>query len=208
MDAVTSNAPIDPKLSEAIRHWNDYANESGQNVRVLFEAMTPVKDSLQIAQQIMDSVQHRGWTPGSAHWMKPAALFSAYQELTEIQLAAQERENDCCIRFLTTTLGTGKQVAEAMQGASTPQQVLASCMEASLNIVRQYQADISEQAETFSQIQSAYKAWLQRTLDSLSSRQAEETAASASLPPAASEPSLPVPATPSAQSEPEKDSGV
>lgn len=202
MDAVTPNATIDPKLFDAIKHWNDYANESGQNVRVIFEAMTPVKDSLQIARQVMESMQHTSWMPIGMPWMKPSALFSAYQELTEIQLAAQERESDCYIRFLTTTLGAGKQVAEAMQGATTPQQVLASYLEAGLNIVRQYQADVSEQASTLSEIQSAYNAWLQKTLENLG-RTAEESETSTSLPIVAPEPSLPaVPPPPAAAAAP------
>ncbi|MFB8829394.1 hypothetical protein ACE0DR_08470 [Azotobacter sp. CWF10] len=203
MDAVNANATIDPKLFDAIKHWNDYANESGQNARVLFEAMTPVKDSLQIARQVMESMQHTSWMPIGMPWMKPSALFSAYQELTEIQLAAQERESDCYIRFLTTTLGAGKQVAEAMQGATTPQQVLASYLEAGLNIVRQYQADVSEQASTLSEIQSAYNAWLQRTLENLGTRTAMESETSASLPIVAPEPSLPaVPPAPAASAAP------
>lgn len=205
MDAVIANAQIDPKLSDAIKHWNDYASESGQNVRAMFEAITPIKDTFQIAHQIMDSVQHTGWMPAGTNWMNPSALFAAYQELTEIQLAAQEKESDCCIRFLTTTLGAGKQVAEAMQGVSSPQQFLASYLEASLNIIRQYQADVTQQASIFVQIQSAYNAWLQKTLESLSTKTAPENVESLSMPPVPSE--LPAPAaaaaSPSAPEAPE-----
>ena len=43
MGATTTDTSIDPKLSEAIKRWSDYANESAQNVQVLFEAFTPVK---------------------------------------------------------------------------------------------------------------------------------------------------------------------
>ncbi|WP_349616647.1 hypothetical protein [Azotobacter salinestris] len=188
MDAVNANATIDPKLFDAIKHWNDYANESGQNARVLFEAMTPVKDSLQIARQVMESMQHTSWMPTGMPWVKPSVLFSAYQELTEIQLAAQEKESDCYIRFLTTTLGTGKQVAEAMQGASTPQQILASYLEAGLSIARQYQADASEHASALGQIRSAYNVWLQRTLENLGHETVEEPAPAAASQPAASPP--------------------
>ncbi|SEI55473.1 hypothetical protein SAMN04244572_02124 [Azotobacter beijerinckii] len=176
MDAITADAAIDPKLSEALKRWNDYASESAQNVQVLFEAITPVKDTLQIAQQITDSLQRTHWTPTGTNWVNPSALFTAYQELAEIQLAALEKESDCYIRFLTTTLGTGKQITEAMQGASSPQQFLASYLDASLNIVQQYQDDASKQASTLSQIQSAYSAWLQKTLESLSAKTSPEDA--------------------------------
>ncbi|MFC0709178.1 hypothetical protein [Azorhizophilus paspali] len=201
MDADTANATIDPKLSEALKHWNDYASESGRNARLIFEAMTPVNDSLRIVRQVMESMQFGGWSPTGMPWLKPSVLFSAYQELTEIHLAAQEKESDCYIRFLTTTLGTGKQVAEAMQGASTPQQILASYLEAGLSIAKQYQADASEHASALGQIRSAYNIWLQRTLENLGHETEEEPAPTAASQPAASPP----PAS-TAESAAEKDS--
>ena len=172
MDATTTDTSIDPKLSEAIKRWSDYANESAQNVQVLFEAFTPVKDTLQIAQQIMGTLQHVDWTSANANWANQSVLLGAYQELAEIQLAALEKESDCYVRFLTTTFGTGKQLAEATQGATSPQQLLASYLDASLDIVQQYQDDASKQASTLGQIQAAYNAWLQKTLEGLNAKTA------------------------------------
>lgn len=175
--ANTADTAIDPKLSEALKRWNDYASESAQSLKVLGEAFTPVKDALQIGQQVMTSLQSINWTPVDTNWTSPAALRAACQDLADIQWAALDRGGDCYIRFLTTTLGAGKQVAGALRGASSAQQLLGAYLGTSLDIVQQYQADAGEQAATLNQIQSAGNAWLQRTLESLSTKDAGKVAA-------------------------------
>lgn len=177
MKANTAAPAIDPKLSEALKRWNDYASESAQGLQALGEAFTPVKDSLQIGQQVLASMQRINWTPIDTNWTNPSALVAACQDLADIQLAALDRGGDCYIRFLTTTLGTGKQLAGALRGATSAQQLLGAYLGASLDIVQQYQADVGEQAATLNQIQSAGNAWLQRTLESLSAKDSGKTAA-------------------------------
>ncbi|MFD2837728.1 hypothetical protein ACFS3C_17715 [Azotobacter vinelandii] len=73
-------------------------------------------------------------------------------------------------------------------GASTPQQILASYLEAGLSIARQYQADASEHASALGQIRSAYNVWLQRTLENLGHETVEEPTPAAASQPAASPP--------------------
>ncbi|MCC6075628.1 hypothetical protein ACFPTX_06870 [Pseudomonas sp. GCM10022188] len=165
MTANTAVTEIDPKLAEALRRWSDYASESAQGLQELGEAFTPVKDALQIGQQIVTSMQRINWTPVDNNWTNPTALTAAYRDLADIQLAALDRGSDCYIRFLTTTLGAGKQLAGALRGVSSPQQLLAAYLGSSLDILQQYQADAEEQAATLNQIQSACNAWLQRMLE-------------------------------------------
>jgi len=168
MDASMTDTSVDPKLSEAIKRWSDYASESAQNLQVLFDAVQPFKDTLQVSQQVMGALQRTDWRSANSNWLSQSVLLGACQELMEIQLAALEKESDCYMGFLSTTFGAGRQVAEAMQGTSSPQQLLASCLDASLNIAQQYQNDASKQVSTLGQVQSAYNAWLQKTLESLS----------------------------------------
>lgn len=182
METITSpNAGSDTKLSEAIRHWNDYASESTQNLQDLFGAFTPLKDNLQVMQNLLQAL-YLGWTPAGLGRMNPAALTDACRELAEIQKAAQDKGSDCYQRLLNTTLSAGQQLAEAVQGATSPQDFLGSYLDASLGIVKQYQADANAQASAFCQIQSAYRAWLQKALENLYSQPMAETGAAPSIP--------------------------
>lgn len=177
MNAKTAATALDPKLAKALKRWNDYASESAKGLQVLGEAITPVKDALQVGQQVLTAMQRINWTPGDSNWSNPAALLAAWQDLVDIQLAALDRGSDGYIRLLTTTLGAGKQLAGAQRGATSPQQLLGAYLGASLDIVQQYQADAGEQAATLNQIQAAGNAWLQRTLEELSAKDAGKAAA-------------------------------
>lgn len=170
MTANTADTPIDPKLADALRRWNDYASASAQDLQALGGAFTPVKDALQIGQQVVMSMQRIDWTPGEPNWPNPSAMTAAGQDLADLQLAALEGGSECCERFLTTTLGGVRQVASALRGATSPQQMLAAYLDASLDIAQQFRADASAQAATLGQIQAACNAWLQRTLESLGTK--------------------------------------
>lgn len=182
MDNVTSpNAGIDTKLSEALKHWSDYASESPQNLQALFGSFNPLKDNVQIVQHMLQAL-YLGWTPASLGRMNPAALTDACRELAELQRAAQDKGTDCCQRFLNTTLSVGQQIAESVQGATSPQDFLGSYLDASLGILRQYEYNARAQATAFGKIQSAYRAWLQKTLENLYAQPMAETGATSSLP--------------------------
>lgn len=177
MTANTADTSIDPKLADALKRWNDYASASAQDLQALGGAFTPVKDALQIGQQVLTSMQRLNWTPVDSPWTNPTALRASWQDLADIQLAALERASDCYVRFLTTTLGAGKQVTASLRGASSPQQLLGAYLAASLDILQQYQADAGEQAATLNQIQSACNAWLQQALESWTVKAPGKTAA-------------------------------
>ncbi|NHN76178.1 hypothetical protein HA520_02580 [Azotobacter chroococcum] len=169
MDAITMGPMIDPALSEAIKHWNDYASESAQNMHALLATLDPLQGALQIGQSVAEAVRFAHWTPAGMSLANPAifSLSLAFKELSNIQLAALNRGYEAYTQILKTTLGIGQQLAETMQGAANPQQLLAAYLEASLNIAKQYEADISNQVSNLNDLQAAYNIWFQRTLDSL-----------------------------------------
>jgi len=176
MDAITMGPVIDPALSEAINHWNEYASHSAQNMTALLETFNPLQNALQVGQSIAEAMRFAQWTPASMTLANPAAfsLSVAVKELAEIQLSALNRGYEDYTQLLKTTQGAGQQFAEAMQGAANPQQLLAAYLEASLKIAKQYEADFGNQASNLNDLQGAYNIWLQRTLDSLTAQSAPE----------------------------------
>jgi len=170
MTAKTSNPFIDPKLADAIRHWNEYSAESAKNALILFEATTPLKDALQISDQVNEVMNHAEWFPVAARLADTAAFADAYKELAEIQIAALSKWYSGYIQFVKTIQQSSERLATPMRNVGSPQQALAAFLEASLTIMKEYQADTSKQVSSISEIQAAYKAWFQKTLQNLSGK--------------------------------------
>ncbi|MFC6672245.1 hypothetical protein [Marinobacterium aestuariivivens] len=161
---MSNDTFVEPKLAEALQHWSDYTGESLQNERVVLQAITPLKDSAQLSQQLIESLRESGW-PTSA-WPDPTRLSQAAAELTDIQLAAWNRMLDGYSTFLKTSVEAGSRLGEVAQQDGDPQRQLAAWLEAWLAITRQYQSDFSNQLSNLNAIQAAYRAWWQKTLQS------------------------------------------
>lgn len=157
---------IDPSLTAALQHWSAYSAESTRNALVVMQAITPVKDTLQVTQQVLDSMQHVDWTPLNQKVADPEVYSTAYNELTDIQIATVKKLYEGYGELLSTAKKSGQQLAEVGEGADSPQQWLAAWLEANLAIVKEYQNDISDQADSLNAIQAAYKAWFQKTIES------------------------------------------
>lgn len=160
------NELIDPSLQEAVEQWNSYATETVQTEQVVLRLYTPFKDTLQITQQVLESMKASDWTP-PADLPDPKTLTGIAGELTDIQVAAYGKLLDSYSSYLETGVKAGKLLGDAVQTDGTPQQQLAALLKASLNATKQYQDDTTQLASDLGAIQSAYKAWWQKSLQSL-----------------------------------------
>lgn len=159
---------IDPTLTDALQHWNQYCAQSQQNMLILLNAITPLKDQIQVTGQLLEAAQKTNWLEAGSKFADPAVLANAFSELADIQIAALGKLQEGCTSFLKTTQASGDQLSELGKDAESPQALLAASLETSLNILKQYEADATEEASGLSAIQSAYRAWLQKNLQSLS----------------------------------------
>ncbi len=170
MNADATNEIVDPSLSDAIKDWNDYTAESVKNALIVLEAITPVKDNVQVTQQVIEAFKNTDWQPASKKLLDPEVLAAVGRELAEIQKAAMERLMEGCNQYLVTTQEAGKKFADNLKDVKSPQQFLAAWLESSLDLVKDYQQNATDQASNLGTIQSAYKAWLQSTLQNLSAK--------------------------------------
>jgi len=170
MTAEPAAEIIDPSLTHAIKDWNDYSSESVKNALIVMEAITPIKDTVQVTQQVIQALQETDWKPDNKKLLDPESLLAAGRELAEIQKAAIERMLEAYNEYLKVTRQAGDKYAEKLKAAKSPQQLLAAWLEASLEMVKEYQSGINDQASTLGTVQSAYKAWLQNTLQNLSAK--------------------------------------
>ncbi len=161
---------VDPNLTEALRHWSEFSEENRQNALILFNAITPIKDKIQVTGQLLEAIQHTDWLQTTAKLADPSALVQSFSELADIQIATLGKLQESYNAFLKTTQACGEQLSGVSQGADSAQALLASYLETSLNIVKQYQADATDEASSLNVIQSAYNAWFQKTLQSLSTQ--------------------------------------
>ncbi|MEH6825840.1 MAG: hypothetical protein V7629_18250 [Motiliproteus sp.] len=169
MTSPQANKFIDPSLSEAIQHWKEYSDQTTQDSVMLMNAMTPLKDSAQVAGAVFESMQQTDWLQIAKKLTDPTALSTAIDELSDIQIAVMGKVRDGYRAFLQTSLASAEQLAEVPKEANSAATLLATLMETSLNIVKQYQQDASDEAANLNAIQAAYRAWFQKSLQTVQS---------------------------------------
>lgn len=169
MNATNTQDPIDPRLVEALQQWNTFSAQNAKDALNTFEAITPLKDTAQINAQMLESLQDTDWQSVAQNMANPASFAKAYKELADIQMAAFSRWNNGFIEFMQTTLESGGQLSALKPDFDSPQQALAAYLETGLEIMQQYQEGANNQASDMNTIQSAYKAWLYKTLQDFSS---------------------------------------
>lgn len=155
---------IDPSLAEALQHWNQYYAQSRQNSLILMNAITPLKDQIQVTGQLLETAQKTDWVKASSKLADPEVLVGALGELADIQIAALGKLQEGYNAFLKTTQASTDKLSGLGNEADSPQALLAASLETSLDILKQYEADATEEASSLSAIQSAYRAWLQKSL--------------------------------------------
>nr|WP_067291176.1 hypothetical protein [Marinobacterium profundum] len=162
---MTQTSPlIDPNLTDALQHWNQHCAQSRQNALILLNAITPLKDQIQVTGQILEAAQKTNWLEASTKLADPTTLAGAFSELADIQIAALIKMQEGYSAFLKTTQASSDQLSALGKDADSPQALLAASLETSLNILQQYEADATEEASSMSAIQAAYRAWLQKNL--------------------------------------------
>lgn len=168
MTANSSSNMIDPSLSGAIKDWSEYSAETVKNALIGLEAITPVKDAMQVTQEVMETIQVSDWKPWGENLPDLATLGAAAREMAEIQQAAIQRLLDSYNNYLAINRDSGEQFVEKLKGSKSPQQWLAAWLESSLSLARNYQDESNQQASNLATIQAACKAWFQNTLQNLS----------------------------------------
>src|SRR5205814_1731162 len=103
------------------------------------------------------------WQTVNQKIMDPKAMSGAYKEWMDIQSASVDVLGNGNTQFLKTTLSAGTLFADVAQNGSSPQHVWASYLNIGVNLLKEYQADLNDQAQHFNAIQAAYKAWFQKT---------------------------------------------
>ncbi len=165
---TTTTPLLDPSLTEALRHWNQYYSQSRQNALVVLNAITPLKDQIQVTGQLLETAQKTDWLQARSKLADPGLVVTALGELADIQIAALGKMQEGYNAFLKTTQASTSQLSDLGKAAESPQALLAESLETGLSILKQYEADAVEEASSLSAIQSAYRAWLQKSLQSLS----------------------------------------
>lgn len=160
---------IDPKLMDVLKQWHCFTQQNSENLKLVFSAFTPVQDSLQVTQQVLQRLQNKPFAVEQSA-VPSEAVSNAYRELIDIQQAAFKKEQEVYFRYWSIGLNNGKQMMSALQGVSSPQQALAAYLEANLDLARQYQDNFSEQLSDLNQIKAAYSAWWQKTLEAVSAQ--------------------------------------
>lgn len=167
---ILSNKPhdlIDPRLEQALSRWGDFSSESAQQSLILLDAITPLKDAAQVAGDLIDSMPLSEWPPRGSRLSDPAAISRAAGELIDIQMAAADKFYEGCRAFMETTQASAEQLAAMDRDVDSVQAWMAAYLDTSLDILKRYQADAGTEAASLNAIQSAYKAWYQKALQSL-----------------------------------------
>lgn len=167
MSTLAKQQLIDPSLTDALQQWAAFSAENRQNAQILMNAITPVKDRVEVAEELLEAMRQTDWLQASSKLADPGVLARSYGELVDIQIAAMGRLQDAGNALLQTTLSFGEQLTRIPQGADNAQALLATYLLTSLNFAKQYQADATSEASSLSAIEAAYGDWFQKSLQGL-----------------------------------------
>ena len=150
---------------QALENWNNYSAQSIQNMKVVFEAITPFKDVAQLTSQTIEMFSClNNWQLGAKKSFDGYGALNAFFELLNIHsgsLSLLAQDNS---QYLKNAIDSSGKWAEALTPtSSTPEQFITQSINTNIAIMKQYQDMLSNQVQHLSNIQSAYTAWFQKT---------------------------------------------
>ncbi|MES2205547.1 MAG: hypothetical protein V4525_01975 [Pseudomonadota bacterium] len=149
---------------QALENWNNYSAQSIQNMKVVFEAITPFKDAVQLTGQTVEMFSRlNNWESCSKKSFDGYGALNAYYELLNIQSASLNLLTQDNSQYLKNAIDCSAKWAESLTPCSNPEELVSSSINTSIAIMKQYQNILNNQVQHLSSIQSAYTAWFQKT---------------------------------------------
>ncbi len=149
---------------QALENWNNYSAQSIQNMKVVFEAITPLKDAAQVTGQTIEMLSRlNNWQSANKKLFDGYAALNAYYELLNIQSGGLSLLSQDNSQYFKNAIDSSVKWSESINPNATPEEVFVSSINTSITILKQYQDMVNNQVQHLSTIQSAYTAWFQKT---------------------------------------------
>ncbi|GLS28053.1 hypothetical protein [Marinibactrum halimedae] len=159
---------LDPKLEKALSRVVETGKTTIENMNVVARAITPFKTFAQINDNTTNFLNSVDWGNVVKNSYLPESYQTPLTQLAEIQQAAIKTTVEGQASFFKTLSTEGKEIASTPVPIEKPQEAMADYIDKSLDLYDDVNEAMKEQASQLNTVQSAYMAWYQNTLQSMS----------------------------------------
>jgi hypothetical protein len=165
MASLSSKELKQQPVYQAMDNWNTYSAQTIQALGVVMEAITPLKDAAQVAEQTAQLMSTVDWQSASQKTLDVYSIWDAYCELFTIQTAGVNLLLQDQSQALKSGLDSSVEWIESVKtNPAQPEEAMASSINASIALLKQCQDNLNNQVQHITAIQSAYMAWLQKSV--------------------------------------------
>ncbi len=173
-DTLFAPPSLEPEFKQALERFSTSIKTLTNDAASLSKAVNPLESFMQIGQQTLDFYTGLDWLKVYTSAAKPGYFFEFLESLAEIQQEASSRLSNQQQILLSTLVKDGQTIAASTSSSGSPEQLLAKCINSSLDAFEDIKTNISNQAQTLGSIQSALLALYQQSLTELSTSPPQE----------------------------------
>ena len=155
---------LDDDLKKALERVNNTFKTSMEEAALMKNAFNPMQSMVQVSEQVTKFFSDANWVKLMSPNHDKTVYKDSFTELMEIQKAGFEKLSKAQKELVTDAMKDTANTAKSVKPGSPPQKNLAAYINANLDGLEQIQKDISAQASIMGSMQTAYMAWLEKTL--------------------------------------------
>jgi hypothetical protein len=175
MKSQTASFPpefkIDPMLESAIQRWFDTTQQAFEEINTTQNGINPVQSFLQSSARTTDFLSKLDWLGIIQKPQKVEEYQQIVQEFSDFLTAATQRVSEGQSELLENLVKDAGEIINTPPSLTNPQAALAAWINKGLDSYSSTKENLGNQLQTAISIQSAFLAWYQQSLISISDRQ-------------------------------------
>ncbi len=170
--AWQDNYQIDPALSDAFKRLMEAGKSASEDLELVSEAVTPMKDFMQINANVSGLFNNMNWFAAYQNFFQPGAYSKSFETFSELQEAALKKFTEGQTQLLNAITEDSQDILKAATSSDKPQQAIANYIDKSLDAYEGLKKEMLEQSKNVSSVNSAFMIWLQQTIENFGKAQA------------------------------------
>ncbi|WDE05557.1 hypothetical protein SG34_001010 [Thalassomonas viridans] len=156
---------VDPALRDAFNHLAESGKYTSKEIELVTNTVMPVKAFLQVNSEVSHFFTDLDWASFYGNLLQPAKYSQSLESLSEIQEEALKKFSAGQRHLVETITHDSEEFMQVNVEADEPQQLIAGYMDQGLKAYDDIKQEMIGQTKAFSEMNSAYMAWMQQTLE-------------------------------------------
>ncbi|SHO58646.1 hypothetical protein [Vibrio quintilis] len=152
------------RVTEAMKHWFDFQQQSVKELTDFMAAMSPQKDMAQMMSELKEASAGQNAFALMNFWLQPEKHHQAVMELFEIFQAVDQRLRSSQNHATKVCLENASGTSVMLHQQSNSPKLLADLLEHQLDTAKSLKGDQGEMLGAFAALQVALKAWTYRQI--------------------------------------------